>query len=140
MFADRIKELRKEKGITQVDLADAMGLSKGTVAMWEVGKREASFDTLDKLADYFQVPIDYLLGRSDDKSETSYKEDFIERILGHERKYDELFQNIKMLDDYGYILVEKVIAAEKQRCFEMDSLRNPANGAPMKLKEDKGEK
>ena len=38
-FSERIKELRKEKGITQIELADAMGLSKGTVAMWEVGKR-----------------------------------------------------------------------------------------------------
>ena len=45
MFAERIKMLRKEKGITQVELAEAMGLSKGTIAMWEVGKREATFDT-----------------------------------------------------------------------------------------------
>ena len=44
-FSERIKELRKENGITQIELADAMGLSKGTVAMWEVGKREANFDT-----------------------------------------------------------------------------------------------
>ena len=65
VFSERIKELRKEKGITQIELADAMGLSKGTVAMWEVGKREANFDTLDKLSVYFQVSVDYLLGRTD---------------------------------------------------------------------------
>lgn len=40
-FSERIKELRKEKGITQIELADAMGLSKGTVAMWEVGKKRS---------------------------------------------------------------------------------------------------
>ncbi|MEA4973654.1 hypothetical protein SDC9_98018 [bioreactor metagenome] len=135
MFAERLKELRKEKGITQVDLADAMGLSKGTVAMWEVGKREASFETLGKLADYFETPIDYLLGRSDDRSSEAYQEDFSERILGHERKYEELFNDIKALDDYGYIVIERIVEAEKQRCFEMDSLRDPVSGGPMKLKE-----
>ena len=45
VFSERIKELRKEKEITQVELAEAIGLSKGTIAMWEVGKREANFDT-----------------------------------------------------------------------------------------------
>ena len=38
-FAERLKELRKENGYTQVKLAEALGLSKGTVAMWETGKR-----------------------------------------------------------------------------------------------------
>lgn len=132
MFAERIKELRKEKGITQVDLAEAMELSKGTVAMWEVGKREASFETLGKLADYFKVPIDYILGRSDDRTDTAYKDDFCERILGHERKYEELYRDIRELDDYGYIVIEKIVAAEKQRCFEMDNLCDPVSGGSMK--------
>ena len=85
-FSERIKELRKEKGITQIELADAMGLSKGTVAMWEVGKREANFDTLDKLSVYFQVSVDYLLGRSNDRSQKAYEDDLVERMLGPDPK------------------------------------------------------
>lgn len=131
MFAERVKSLRKEKGITQVDLAEVVGLSKGTVAMWEVGKREATFSTLNKLADYFQVPIDYLIGRSDDRSAKTYTEDFIERILGHERKYEELLNDIRTLDDYGYVSIETNVANEKRRCFEQDSLRDPKTGTPM---------
>ncbi len=62
LFAYRVKQLRKEKGLTQLELAQEVGLSKGTVAMWEVNKREASFSTLFKLASFFNTTIDYLLG------------------------------------------------------------------------------
>lgn len=137
MFAERIKELRKEKGLTQIELAEAMKLSKGTVAMWEVGKREANFQTLSKLADYFQVPVDYLLGLSNSKSNDAYTEYLMAKALGPERKYEELFKDIRQLDDYGYILIEKVVTAEKQRCFEMDSLRDPVSGGLLKPKTDK---
>ena len=41
MFAERIKKLRKEAGITQAELGKICGLSKGTVAMWEVGQRNS---------------------------------------------------------------------------------------------------
>ena len=47
MFADRLKTLRAEKGITQVQLAEILGVTKGTVAMWETGKREPNFETLE---------------------------------------------------------------------------------------------
>lgn len=62
LFAYRVKQLRKEKGLTQLELAQEVGLSKGTIAMWEVNKREASFSTLFKLASFFNTTIDYLLG------------------------------------------------------------------------------
>ena len=42
MFPERLKQLRKEKGLTQVTLAETLGVSKGTVAMWETGKRMPS--------------------------------------------------------------------------------------------------
>ena len=43
MFPERLKDLRKEKGMTQIELATALGVSSGTVAMWETGKRKPSF-------------------------------------------------------------------------------------------------
>ena len=51
MFAERLKQLRKEKGMTQIDLAKAIGVSNGTVAMWETGRRKPSFELLEKLSD-----------------------------------------------------------------------------------------
>ena len=68
MFAERLKELRKDKNMTQVQLAEALGVSKGTVAMWEIGKREPNFETLNRLSDIFDKRIDYILGNSNDAS------------------------------------------------------------------------
>lgn len=63
MFADRLKQLRKEKNLTQIQLAQIFNVANGTIAMWETGKREPDFDTIGRLADYFKVSIDYLMGR-----------------------------------------------------------------------------
>ena len=68
MLAERLKQLRAEKGMTQVQLAQMLGVSKGTVAMWETSKRKPSFEILSKLSDIFDRRMDYILGYSDDAS------------------------------------------------------------------------
>ena len=62
MFAQRIIELRKERNLTQLDLAKALAVSQRTVSYWEKGSRECDFNTLIKIAKYFNVSTDYLLG------------------------------------------------------------------------------
>jgi len=62
MFSDKIRELRKGKGWTQIDLAAKLGVSKATVGMWETGNREAGFDKLKAIAELFNVTTDELLG------------------------------------------------------------------------------
>ena len=66
MFSQRLKELRKANGLTQIQFAEQFNIAKGTVGMWETGKREPDFDTISRIADYFQTTVDYLLGRTDD--------------------------------------------------------------------------
>ena len=61
----RLKELRKEKGITQLQLALALNMSQNTISRYETGERQAGYDELIRIADYFNVSIDYLLGRTD---------------------------------------------------------------------------
>lgn len=63
-FGERLKELREAKGITRKQLATAMFVSERLICYWENGKRECNFDTLIKLANYFNESIDYLLGRT----------------------------------------------------------------------------
>lgn len=58
----RIKELRKEKGITQNKFATELGISKCTISLYESGKREPDIATLLRIANYFDVSVDYLLG------------------------------------------------------------------------------
>lgn len=71
MFSLRLKELRESKKISQQELAAKIGVSQSTIGMWESRKREPSFSTIEKIADFFGVSVDYLLGRS---SETSIDE------------------------------------------------------------------
>ncbi len=62
-FAMRIKELRKERNLTQVALAEALNVSNGCIAMLETNKSEPTANTLAKYADFFGCTTDYLLGR-----------------------------------------------------------------------------
>ncbi len=61
----RIKELREYKKTTQKDLAKAIGTDQTRIAKWEKGQIEPDCDTIVKVADYFNVSTDYLLGRKD---------------------------------------------------------------------------
>ena len=56
-FGIRLCSLRKQDNLTQLQLADALGVKKSTIGMWENGKREPDFETLEAIADYFNVPI-----------------------------------------------------------------------------------
>lgn len=64
MFADILKNLRKNKGLTQVQFAEIFNISSGTIAMWETNKRIPDTSMLIKIAEYFGVTVDYLLGNS----------------------------------------------------------------------------
>ena len=61
----RLKDLRKEKKVTQLQLAMALNMSQNTISRYETGERQAGYNELIKIADYFNVSIDYLLGRTD---------------------------------------------------------------------------
>jgi len=62
-FSVRLKELRKAKKVKQYDVAYYLGISERGYQNYEIGKREPNHETTIKLADYFQVSVDYLLGR-----------------------------------------------------------------------------
>ncbi len=61
----RLKELRKQRHITQLKMAMDLNMNQNTISRYETGEREASYKELIIIADYFNVSIDYLLGRSD---------------------------------------------------------------------------
>lgn len=71
MFGKRISDLRKERGLTQLDLAQKIGVTRSVISLYEIEKREPDTETLLKMADFFGVSTDYLLGRSDEKSDSS---------------------------------------------------------------------
>lgn len=60
-FQESLKQLRIEKGLTQAELADALKISRSTIGMYEQGKRKPDFETLEVIADYFNVKMSVLL-------------------------------------------------------------------------------
>ena len=64
-FAERLQQLRKEKGITQMKIAFDLHFTQNSISQFENGKRHPDYNTLILIADYFDVSIDYLLKRTD---------------------------------------------------------------------------
>ena len=79
-MGERIKQLRKEKGMTQTDLAMTLNVTKGTVSTWETNSRVPGFETLNALSDLFERRLDYIMGRSDDATPTTQNKDDLEDL------------------------------------------------------------
>ena len=71
-IARRLSELRKDKGITQSELAEMLGVSRTTVANYETGNRTPEYDTLARLADIYQVSCDYIIRGISSEFATAY--------------------------------------------------------------------
>ena len=69
MIGQRIRDLRKQRKMSQTELANILHVSQQTVTAWETGKAEPSSSAVANLADYFNVTTDYLLGRPEEKKE-----------------------------------------------------------------------
>ena len=63
-FQNIFKRLRTSSGLTQAEIAEKLGISRSTIGMYETGAREPDFETLEKIADFFNVDTDFLLGRT----------------------------------------------------------------------------
>jgi transcriptional regulator with XRE-family HTH domain len=61
----RLKELRKKKNISQLRLATELNTTQNTISRYETGEREPGIDDLIKIADYFNISVDYLIGRTE---------------------------------------------------------------------------
>ena len=63
LIAERLKLLRKEKKITQKELAELINVKRENIAKWETGKCKPNYEGLEKIADFFEVSLDWLVGR-----------------------------------------------------------------------------
>lgn len=71
MFSEKLKELRHHHNLSQEELALILGYSRTAISAYELGRNEPSFADLEKIATYFSVTTDYLLGRTDDPTPPS---------------------------------------------------------------------
>lgn len=79
---NRIAQLRKQKGLNQQQLGRAMGAAQNTISNWENGKRDPDHETCIRLADFFNVTLDYLLGNSDFIAESASAKSILIPVLG----------------------------------------------------------
>jgi len=92
---ERLKELRNEKGITQEELSNYLNVSRSTIAGYETGKRKPEYETLQKLANYFNVSLDYLLGSSNERSSA----DKIKNAISDDKELQETWEQISQREN-----------------------------------------
>ena len=120
MGTDRIKQLRKQKGLTQKEMAEAVGVGVSTVAMWESGKRTPSFKLLNDLSDLFDKSIDYILGTSDDDRSPKLNDAQVEQLGTWEIQSEliDILRQYLQLDEYGKMNIRSLLNRELVRCQE----------------------
>lgn len=143
MKCDRFKEQRLKSGVNQVELAKIFNVSKQTVSNWESGKRKPDTDTIFKLANFFGVTTDYLLGN--DKNNTD-DTDLFNKLKGDNFKFFKKVHDNEMVKipvlgairaglplyadeniiDYEYVHQEELIMGEETFFLEVkgDSMIN----------------
>lgn len=89
---NRLKEIRKEKGLTLDEIQNKTGIKRGTYNNYENGVTEPKLETWQKLADFFNVPVDYLLDISKDRSTLTIDDLNPEEQEAYERITDMLSQ------------------------------------------------
>lgn len=92
-FADRLKEIRREKNITQTELAKATGYSQAIVSQWERDVYSPQVEAIVAIADYFDVSADYLLGREDEFENSSA----LRELTQQERDWLKIFNKMNAM-------------------------------------------
>ena len=132
-FEERLRQLRKEKGLNQSQLAEALNVANTTVSIWERGVRKPEMTTMERLCDFFDVSLAYLLGTIEERHSSTESED---RKAYRESTHDILLNNMIVyseLSDQSKAIVESLIwslyEADKVRGF----LTEPADGLNQEL-------
>lgn len=106
-----LKDLRKEKGLTQEQLAKAIGVSDSTIRMIELGKRDGSNEVVDKIADFFNVSLDYLNGRTDKRTiDEQHIDDFLNALIK-----DGIIKDPNNIDDETTDMIMNAVKAQLAR-------------------------
>lgn len=134
-FGQRLKELRNSRGISQNELSKHIGVSKSSVNMYERDEREPGFETLEAIADFFNVNMDYLLGREyhistlEDSPLTSRLYEIADEYR-RTRDQDKLVDDILELEGQAKVslfsfAIEVLLAVEQGRAIVVDDDGKP---------------
>lgn len=101
-FVENLKKLRKEKKLSQKEVADAIGVARSTYTQYELGDSQPAYEILKKLAEFFDVSVDYLLGIDHLRNRPSDAEKFEENIKKLDPKRVILFNDFANMDEEDF--------------------------------------
>ena len=111
-FGERLKQLRLNSGLSQQELSDELNIGRSTLANYEQGKREPNFKTLEIIADYFNVDMNFLTGWKPTDSLGDYRKNLL-YLKENEPDLIELYNEIHA-NDQLVILLDKAKNLEPQ--------------------------
>jgi transcriptional regulator with XRE-family HTH domain len=107
---DKIAALREKRGLTQEDLAAKIGISRASLSHYEKNRREPDYTTMTKLADFFHVSVDYLLGRTSEPAQIAdlAVRDFAENLE---------LSDEQLLEKFAFTIDGRKLTPEESRRF-----------------------
>lgn len=134
MFSELLKRLRAKAGVTQPQLAVALGVSKGNVGDWETGKSKPGFNALVAIAQFFNVSTDFLLGLDSGNHENTGQEDICDLT---EAEVD-LLMMYRMLDGRDkkeifscmHLKYKRMLEDEEEFCSTYTDMKSSAKSDP----------
>jgi transcriptional regulator with XRE-family HTH domain len=114
LFSEILKQLRIEKNLSQKDVANAIGVDRTTYTKYETGKSQPDFVTMQKLAEFYSVSVDYLLGRTNIRN-PYIPEEYTEK---HKVTKRDLMQYEDFINQAGIFFMNDEVAEEdKEKLF-----------------------
>lgn len=121
-FSDRLKALRSESGLSQSEFAKLVGCTKSSINMYERGEREPGLEKLEAFADYFNVDMDFLLGKSEHRNKAAWLRSAQANLSSENNAV--LLQKLQTdhnLDDFGVQFMDTFLKlSAEQRMLVMD--------------------
>ncbi|WFD08750.1 helix-turn-helix domain-containing protein [Tepidibacter hydrothermalis] len=112
-FGDRLKNLRENNNLSREDLSKSLNISYSAVAKYETNVRFPDKDTLNKIADYFDCSLDYLLGRTNNPKGSIKPEGNLHKDNTEYKAYDEIFQRLReRLEEEGIVEKDQPVSKE----------------------------
>lgn len=111
-FNNQLKTLRQEYNLSQQELADKIGISKSSINMYERGEREPGIETVKRIADFFNVDVDYLFGVSDVKKRREFKVIRINKSIAHNIQHHREQANLSQKELADLLGIDEAVVAD----------------------------
>lgn len=105
-YGNRIALLREKNALTQEELSSKLGISRASLSHYETSRREPDYDTINKIASFFNVSIDYLLGRTN-KSDSVLDQDVRDFVDNLELSDDKILEKFALTVDGSKLTTEE---------------------------------